>query len=126
MSRLFKERLHTHDGYLIQFARRGSSDRTEALEHALEAARRSFRTTWNITATAPIEIRAAQPTDVVCLQVVDYYLWALQRLFERDEDRFLKLVWPQVGLVHDVDDTREKDYGVYYVQKKPLTVEARA
>ena len=32
----------------------------------------------------------------------------------------------QAGLVHDVDDTREAEYGVYYTQRKPLTVASRA
>jgi hypothetical protein len=126
VSRLFRDRLHKDDGYLIHFAKRGSSDRTEALEHALETARRNLRAKWGITASSPIEIRAGEPKMVTCLQVVDYYLWALQRLYERDEDRFLQLIWSQVGLIHDVDDTRTADYGVYYTQKNPLTVEARA
>lgn len=126
VSRLFKERLHKHDGYMIHFARRGSSDRTDALERALEAGRLNFRKKWGITGTSPIEIKAAQPYEVVCLQVIDYYLWAIQRLFERGEDRFLQLVWSQAGLIHDVDDTREIEYGVYYTQRKPLTAESRA
>ena len=126
ISRLFKERLHKDDGYLIHFARRGSSDRTEALETALETARRNLRIKWGITATSPIEIKAAQPHEVICLQVVDYYLWAIQRFFERGEDRFIQLVWSQAGLIHDVDDTREAEYGVYYTQRKPLTSQSRA
>ena len=121
MSRLFRDRLHKDDGYQIHFAKRGSSDRTEALQKALDAARQGFRQKWVVAATAPIEIRAGQPADVVCLQVVDYYLWAIQRLYERDEDRFLKLVWDQAGLVYDVDDTREKPYGVFYTRDNPLT-----
>jgi len=32
------------------------------------------------------------------LQVADYCLWALQRLFAKGEDRFLSLIWPKVGL----------------------------
>ncbi len=126
VSRLFRDRLHKDDGYTIHFARRGSSDRTEALAKALEAARRNLRAKWNIAATAPIEIKAADSKDVICLQVVDYYLWAIQRLYERNEDRFLSLVWEQAGLVHDVDDTREADYGVYYTKKNPLTAASRA
>ena len=79
-----------------------------------------------LTATSPIEIKAAQPHEVICLQVVDYYLWAIQRFFERGEDRFIQLVWSQAGLIHDVDDTREAEYGVYYTQRKPLTSQSRA
>ena len=126
VSRLFKERLHKDDGYSIFFARRGKSDRTEALAKALEAARNAFRKSWGIAGTAPIEIIPGNPAEVVCLQAVDYFLWALQRFYEKDEDRFLNLIWPQTKLVIDVDDTRDKAYGVYYTQSNPLTLVARA
>jgi hypothetical protein len=126
VTKLFRDRLHKDDGYQIHFAKRGSSDRTAALQKALDAARDAFRQKWGVTATAPIEINPGQPADVVCLQVVDYYLWAVQRLYERGEDRFIRLVWDQAGLVYDVDDTREKKYGVFYTRDKPLTTEALA
>ena len=126
VSQLFKERLHKADGYTIHFARRGKSDRTHALKKALEAARNDFRKRWEITSAAPIEIVPSNPSEVVCLQAVDYFLWALQRFYEKGEDRFLNLIWPQTKLVIDCDDLREKNYGVYYTQSKPLTLEARA
>lgn len=126
ISQLFKERLHKAAGYTIHFARRGNSDRTEALQKALEAARAAFRRRWGIASAAPIEIMPAWSKEVVCLQAADYYLWALQRFFERGEDRFLGLIWPQTKLVVDVDDTRTAKYGVYYTQNKPLTCAARA
>jgi hypothetical protein len=73
---------------------------------------------------APVEINAGDPKTTINRQIVDYYLWALQRLYERGEDRFLKLVWNQVGLIHDVDDTRKDNYGVYYTKKKQLTLKS--
>jgi len=126
VTKLFRDRLHKDDGYQITFARRGSSDRTEALQQALDSARGAFRKKWGVTTTAPIEIKAGQPANIACLQVIDYYLWAIQRLYERGEDRFLRLLWQQAGLVYDVDDTREKKYGVFYTQDNPLTTESRA
>jgi hypothetical protein len=60
------------------------------------------------------------PTTEPALQAVDYFLWALQRTYEKREDRFLELVWPQCSLVVDVDDTREAEYGTYYTKQKPL------
>jgi hypothetical protein len=126
VSQLFKERLHKDDGYTIHFARRGKSDRTEALEKALQAARNDFRKRWGISGTAPIEIVPSNPPEVVCLQAVDYFLWALQRFYEKAEDRFLNLIWPQTKFVIDCDDTREKPYGVFYTQANPLTLDARA
>ena len=126
VSQLFRERLHKDDGYKIYFARRGSSDRTDSLRNALEAARTSFYRKWGIAGTAPIEIIAASCFEVVCLQVADYCLWALQRLYERREDRFLNLIASQVGLIHDVDDTRQSGAGAYYTRSNPLTLESSA
>jgi hypothetical protein len=48
----------------------------------------------------------------------------LQRLYERREDRYVELLWPSFRLVHDIDDTRKAQYGVYYTQKKPLNAAA--
>lgn len=123
VSRLFRDRLHKQDGYVIQFSRRGNRSRTEALRKAIEQARNNLRRKWRIAATAPIEIIPATPSEAGGLQAVDYFLWALQRLYERGEDRYWEYVAPKVSLVHDVDDTREKEYGAYYTKKNPLTLE---
>ena len=48
----------------------------------------------------------------------------LQRLYELGEERYLAYLWQAFGLVHDIDDTRKEDYGVYYTQKKPLNAAA--
>jgi hypothetical protein len=124
ISRLFKERLHKEESYIIQFSQRGNRSRTEALQNAIEQARGNLRLSWGIEATTPIEILAAKPADAGGLQAVDYILWALQRLYERGEDRYWKFVASKVSLVHDVDDTRVNDYGVYYTKKHPLKKES--
>jgi len=126
VARLFKDRLHLHDGYTIRFAKRGSSDRTEALQNAIEAARRNFRISHGIVNTVPIEIVPSDPREDVCLQAVDYFLWSLQRFYERDEERYLHLMWNKVGCIHDVDDTRNAAYGTYYTQSNQLSLEDRA
>lgn len=125
VSRLFKERLHKDDGYTIHFSRRGHKDRTAALQKALEVARNNFRRSWGITASAPIEIVPRTPEESAGLQATDYFLWALQRLYERREERYWQFVSGSVSLVHDVDDTRNNHYGEYYTKKNPLTLEAQ-
>jgi hypothetical protein len=123
VSRLFKERLHKEENYVIQFSRRGNRARTEALQRAIEQARNNLRASWGIEAHSPIEIMAATPADAGGLQAVDYMLWALQRLYERGEERYWEYVAARASLVHDVDDTRLNEYGVYYTRKKVLTLE---
>lgn len=124
VSRLFKERLHKEESYVIQFSRRGNRARTEALQTAIEQARNNLRASWGIEATSPIEIMAAKPADAGGLQAVDYMLWALQRLYERGEERYWEFVAAKASLVHDVDDTRVNGYGVYYTKKNPLKKES--
>lgn len=124
VSRLFKERLHKEESYVIQFSRRGNRARTEALQRAIEHARNNLRASWNIEANSPIEIRAARPAEAGGLQAVDYMLWALQRLFERGEERYWEFVAAKASLVHDVDDTRVNEYGAYYTKKNPLKKES--
>jgi len=122
--RLFKERLHKHDGYSIRFAIRGNSHRTTAFQSALETARERFARKQGIVISSKLDVKACWPTSETALQAVDYFLWALQRTFEKREDRFLELLWPQCSLVVDADDTRAAEYGAYYTKQKPLTAAA--
>lgn len=118
--RLFKDRLHKAGGYEIVFARRGNSDRTAALKKALEDARQRFAHQWGKNSTAPMQVVASNPPETVSLQATDYFVWALQRLFETGEDRFVEYLWPSFRLVQDIDDTRAAGYGVYYTRSNPL------
>ena len=70
--------------------------------------------------------RASTPRRSGGLQAVDYFLWALQRLYEQGEDRYWETVRPRVKVVYDRDDTRTTSYGVIYTPAKPLTLAARA
>lgn len=119
--RLFRDRLHKADAYEICFARRGRSDRTAALDASLRAARERLFQKWGIASHAPMQVIPGIPRTSPCLQATDYFLWALQRLYEQGEERFLASMWPAFGLVHDIDDRRAAGYGTYYTQKKPLT-----
>jgi len=123
ITRLFKDRLHKNDEYVITFATRGSSDRTQALKTALEAARRRFEKKWDIHTNATMQILAVPAARNACLQAADYFLWAIQRCYERREDRYMDYVWSRCRLIWDVDDRRKTKYGVYYNQKTPLSIE---
>jgi len=123
--RLFRDRLHQSDQYVITFARRGRRDRTQALQQALEAARTRFAEKWGRQLTSVIRVESDSPRAHGGLQAVDYFLWALQRFYERGENRFIRLLWHRCRLVHDIDDTRSVEYGVYYNKKTPLDAALR-
>jgi hypothetical protein len=122
---LFHDRLHQHDAYEVHFAKRGKSDRTEALRAALETARQRFAEKWGKTSSASINVLASDSKNIAGLQATDYFLWSLQRFYERGESRYLDFLWPAFRLIRDVDDTRKNKYGEYYTQKKPLTIAAK-
>ena len=122
---LFRDRLHQVDTYEIHFAKRGNADRTAALRVALEAARQRFAEKWGKNNDVLINVLASKPENIASLQATDYFLWALQRFYERGESRYLDYLWPAFRLVRDIDNTRENKYGVYYTQKKPLTKAAK-
>jgi len=117
--RLFRDRLHQSDRNAITFAARGKRDRTHALMEALEAARSRYSGKWGKPVDTSIEVASSFSRDQGGLQAVDYFLWALQRLYERSEERFLHLIWQRCRLVHDVDDTRTAEYGAYYDKRTP-------
>ena len=115
---LFKERLGQHNKYNIVFSKRGKSDRLTTLRELVESASTTLPQQHNTN------VSSATPKGHVGLQAVDYFVWALQRLYERDEERYLVYLWDAFRFVHDIDDMRESDNGVCYTQKKPLTAEA--
>lgn len=51
---------------------------------------------------------------------MDYYLWDLQRFYERGEDRYLEFIWPQVGEVHDLDAVHKGHRGAIYKKNRRL------
>lgn len=121
--RLFKNLLHKHDTYQIVFARRWNSTRTEALLAALQASRERFSDQWGITTDSTIEVVEKSLIQSTGLQVTDYFLWALQRFYEKMEERYLTYIWPSISLIQDIDDTHRNSYGEYYSQKNPLKLD---
>jgi hypothetical protein len=121
---LFKNLLHQDERYEIYFSKRWKQDRTEALRSALKTAQDRFAQQWNIMTSPDITVIPKKSHESGGFQAVDYFLWSLQRFYERREDRYLDLLWSSFRMVHDLDDTRKTPYGVYYTHKKPLILAA--
>jgi len=125
--RLFNKRLRQHCEYDVIFSKRGKSGRIHSLRQAIESATGLLQNQSNLPKNTlnnvTLNVSAAAPKEYAGLQAVDYFIWALQRFYERDEDRYLSYLWQAFGLVHDIDDTRKTEHGVYYTQNNPLTAE---
>ncbi len=124
--RLFKERLQQGSRYHIMFSKLGKSNRTVALRQVFEKARQDFAERQNSVSDVSLKVSVARPKQSAGLQAVDYFAWALQRLYERGEDRYVEYLWGAFRLVQDIDDRRKAGYGVHYTQKKPLDAAALA
>ncbi|MCX7022380.1 MAG: DUF3800 domain-containing protein [bacterium] len=118
--RLFKERLHQADSYSILVSKRSKKDRTTAFVNAVRAAQQRFLEQHGIIGSEAIQITSTDSTHCGGLQSTDYFLWALQRFYEKGEERFIRYLWDAVRLVQDIDDTSNKPYGEYYTKRQPL------
>ena len=112
-------KLHTlSDNYHVCIARLEKKDRRNALRQAIEHAENDFeskfgfrRGTWHIEVSNPERTNG--------LQGVDYFLWAVQRFYERKEDRFLNLMWPQIGEIHDLHLGKRKSGTFFAGDNRP-------
>jgi len=120
--RLFRDRLHTSSHYEITFAKRLQSDRTEAMKQQIELARQNFFNKYNLYHKADIVIKSSSPDKTICLQAVDYYLWALTRMYVNRESRFIELLQPSIRLIIDIDDVRKNVKGEYYSARNPISL----
>lgn len=133
---LFSKFHRLADVYHLCIARRGHKDRNHALTQAIEHAERDFEDNFGFSrgGTDVWNITVSDPGTEACLQAVDYFLWALQRLYEvrlhavtglelPREDRYLNLLWPQMAEIHDLDFGPER--GTFFNKTHPLTLETR-
>jgi hypothetical protein len=93
------------------------------LATAIDKAKRSFARRIKSAPDRPTEIAAKFPSESGGLQVVEYYLWAIQRLYERSEDRFFELLKSDYHLVMDLDDHTNRPYGEWYNSRNQLSLE---
>lgn len=134
MRSLFGKFHRLADVYDVCVARRGQSDRNEAIRTAIDHAERDFAEKFGFGRgdQDAWKISVSTPKNEACLQAVDYFLWAVQRFYEAREDqngaakreeRFLKLIWPQVGEIHDLHFGPER--GSFFNAQQSLTLESR-
>jgi len=123
---LFRRYHPLADRLEICFATRGNKARTHAFRTAITKAEARFESQYGIRRSAEVTIIASTPPERAGLQAVDYFLWALQRHYERDESRYLELMWPQVVEIEDLDRIERGRKGVVYNKKRPLIVDQEA
>ena len=112
--RLFKNHLHLASKYKVIYSIRGNKPRTDAFGSCLQVAQERFMRVHKIGQSSVLELYPTQSKSDPCLQATDYFLWALFRLYEKQEDRYFNFIRDMFSLVVDIDDTRNRNYGEYY------------
>ncbi|NKC15081.1 MAG: DUF3800 domain-containing protein [Gammaproteobacteria bacterium] len=115
---LFRKLHHMADNVHIYFAKRGNKPRNAALRRALKEAAKAFERSFGFAHPAKNNVVSSTPPKCAGLQAVDYYLWALQRFYERREERFLDLIGSQVSEIHDLDRVEDGKRGGFLHKKK--------
>jgi hypothetical protein len=105
ISMLFRNLLHQADENRILFARRGKTSRIASLGDAIARSKAHYEKRSGKLIETPLKIEAAYPSENAGLQAMDYCLWALQRKYERGEDRFYELMNPKFESIIEVDVT---------------------
>jgi len=123
LKRLHRDRLHLGEANELVIAKRGTKTRTAAIATAVERARLNFARKWGDRQFPPTKILSSEPSRSAGLQVIDYFLWALQRMFERKEDRYFAPHASKYRLIMDIDDQRRNAYGEWYLEGNPITLE---
>lgn len=135
MQSLFAKFHRLADQYELYIAKRGNRERNQAIRIAIQAAEQEFEQKFGLSRGGDDawHIIISDPKQTVCLQAVDYFLWAVQRFYEVRvhaetgeevrEDRFLNMLWPQIVEIHDLDFGPQR--GTFFTKQNPLTVATR-
>jgi Protein of unknown function (DUF3800) len=132
---LFAKFHQVADRYQLCIAKRGNKNRNAALLQALEQAEEDFENTFGFSrgGISAWTLTISNPEATVCLQAVDYFLWAVQRFYEPKihketkeitrQDRFLNALWDQVAEIHDLHFGPPQ--GTFFTKANLLTLISR-
>ncbi len=113
ISYLFKNILHRAENNFIYFSKRGSSNRQEPLEKAIEHAKGLFEKKFFIKIGSKAFVQSQVPTGEPCLQIIDYMNWAIYRVFTKGEMRYYNFVKDKVSFIWDIYDTTKYPKNFY-------------
>ena len=104
----------------LLFASRGNITRNEALRESLKQADDFFAAKFGFRRKHELRVAAKGSREDECLQACDYFMWALQRHFERDESGLIEMLWDKVGEIVDLDIEHDHRRGLVYGPKRAI------
>ncbi len=125
VAKLFENRLHKYKQIDLYFAAMGNTVREHTMRRALEEARTRFKAKWGTDHEGEVRIFVQNPSHAPMLQVVDYVLWTVNRVFEKGDFRYYRFLLEKISLVQDIFDF-ERYPNTYYTSKNPLQPEKKS
>lgn len=123
VTRLLENKLHLYPSIDLYFSAMGSVVRQDTMQEAVNEAIDSFYQKSNIENSSVIRIFIQQSSNEPMLQLADYVLWTIQRVYERGEYRYYNFLKDHIEIVHDIFDVRfsqEIKKGAIYTPVNPL------
>ncbi len=104
VAKLFENKLHQAERNIIYFAARGNKTRQAPLSDAIQTAMLTFERKWETKINSEIEILSQTPSGEPCLQITDYMNWAVQRTFQKGDERYARFVREKISYLVDLYD----------------------
>ena len=121
VAELLKNRLHLYQEIDIYFSKMGDVVSVSNMTEALNDAVMKFQEKWGAKNNGNIRVFLQQASHLPLLQVVDYVLWTISRVYEKNDFRYFNYIKEKIKLVHDIFDTSTNQYyGTFYTDRNPL------
>ncbi|MGA2545659.1 MAG: DUF3800 domain-containing protein [Rectinemataceae bacterium] len=117
--KLFENRLHKYKSIDIYFASMGNTVREHTMGRAIQASMDTFRKKWGRENENSIRVFVQEASQHPMLQVIDYTLWTVNRIYERGDFRYYNYLLERISLVQDIFD-QPKYPNTYYTPMDPL------
>jgi len=116
--KLFENKLHRHRQNYIYYAVRGSSERQIPVSEAIQTAILAFENKWKKKVNSKVFIEPQSPVGEPCLQIADYMNWAVQRVFTKNEERYLSFIEKKISFLVDIYDFNKYPRNFYNRKNK--------
>lgn len=121
VEKLFENRLHLYSNIDIYFSKMGNTVREQNMKDALENAKKEFYKKWGQKNQGEIRVFIQEPSQIQPLQLIDYVLWAVNRFYEKGEERYYQFIKEKISLIQDIFDFKMYPKN-YYSDKNPLDI----
>ena len=121
VSKLFENRLHLHSEIDIYFSKMGSTVREQNMRQALDKASKVFHEKWGGENNSRINVFVQEPSQIASLQVIDYLLWVVYRVYTKGEMRYFRYLEEKYSMIIDIFDNTNYPKN-YYNKKNPLDI----